>query len=198
MSPTQEEMTLLTQARDRASARVEVLKRDARSAQEAATEASLALAEFERRGGRPAERRKLEQALADAKAKAAEPWAERIAGAQQRVRDQQHEMQLFVGANLSELVATLEEEGRVVAATINAACEQLLKSFAERERIAGEISQLVSLIARVQPGDVSYSKSEQLAKLAADLLAGGGEPPPTLRRDPRQPRHGPPAETAAA
>ena len=72
-----------------------------------------------------------------------------------------------------------------------------MAAYHERERIAREISGLASLAGRVRPGDVSRTRAEQLARAASDLLQAGGEEPPTLDRDPRQPRHGELVEAAS-
>jgi uncharacterized coiled-coil DUF342 family protein len=78
---TATQMARLVAERDRARDRVDQLEAEAREASAAAQQASADLIEFERQGASPAGRRaKLEQALAEARAKAAEPWAERIAG----------------------------------------------------------------------------------------------------------------------
>jgi hypothetical protein len=185
-----EAMARLIDQRARASARVEEIEHEARASATAAAEASAALAEFERRGGRPAtERRQLEQALAEAKAKAAEPWAERAEGARQAVRDADQELQAFQGEHLSELVEALEADGRIATGKLNAAAEARVAAFSERERIAHEISLLASQVGRVFPGDVSFTCAEALVREARTLVAEGGEAPPELRRDPRQPRH---------
>jgi hypothetical protein len=70
--------------------------------------------------------------------------------------------------------------------------------FQERERIAGELSTLVSTVVRVHPGDVTYPRADQAARAASDLIESGGEAPPVLRRDPREPRHGMLADASVA
>jgi chromosome segregation ATPase len=76
------ELAKLHEQRSRAATRVDELKREARTAALAAADASAALADHDRHGGTPAaKRRELDQTLAAAKARAAEPWAEGVAGA---------------------------------------------------------------------------------------------------------------------
>lgn len=186
-----EGMARLVEQRERARARVDELEAAQREATAAAEQASVNLVELERRGVSPAGRRaKLEQTLAEAKARAAEPWAERVEGARQRARDAHTEVQRFVAERLDELVENLEADGRIAAQALTDAAEAMLAAYAERERVAREIAETCPLTARVAPGDVSRSKAEPLARAAADLIQGGGEEPPRLLRDPRQPRHG--------
>ncbi len=193
-------MARLVAERDRARDRVDELEREARFSGERAAAASAALTEFERRGGRAAERTKLEAELAEARAKAAEPWAERIAGARTRIGDHQAELQRFVGEHLQELVADREAEGEAGAARLTEAAERVLTAHREREQIAGEIAQLCSMVGRVHSTDITHSRGEALARAAGDLVDGGGEVAPKLVRDPRTPVHGSidPAETPEA
>jgi hypothetical protein len=104
----------------------------------------------------------------------------------------------FTGQHLEELVEGLQRVGEVGTANVNAAAAALVAAFQEREGIAGEISTLVSSVARLHPGDVAYSRAEQVVRAASELIEQGGEVPPLLQRDPRQPRHGLLTETEAA
>ena len=101
---------------------------------------------------------------------------------------------------MSELVADYEAQGRAVAEQLDTAARALVLAHAERERVAGQISQLASSAGRVHPGDVSRSAAERAAHAAADLLQNGGERAPELLRDPRTPRHAgiAPAESVPA
>jgi hypothetical protein len=141
-----EAMARLGERRARAAARIEQLEKEAREAGRALTEARDALVDFERRGGRPAERTKLERTLAEAKARAAEPWQERVEGARHALRDVDAEQQRFAGEHLTELVETLEADGRIAATDLNAHAQGVLEAFQRRERIAAEISALASTV----------------------------------------------------
>jgi hypothetical protein len=186
-----ERLAELLAERERIRTRVAEVDSQQREATAAAQQASDELIELERKGGRPgAQRSKLEQTLAEARARAAEPWAERIEGARQRARDAHGAVQRFVGEHLTELVESREVNGRIAAQALTDAAQAILAAHAERERVAREIAELCSLVARVSPGDVSYSRAEGLARAAGDLLQAGGEEPPVLQRDPREPRHG--------
>jgi hypothetical protein len=186
-------MARLVDLRSRANARVEELEGQARAAGQAVVEASAALAEFERKGGRPADRRQLEQELAAAKQRAEEPWHERVEGARAALRDADEQLRQYQAQHLNELVEALEADGRIVASKIDAACEAVVTAYSERERIAHEISAVASQVGRIHFGDISFSRAEALAREARTLIQEGGEVPPTLRRDPRQPRLGEPA-----
>jgi hypothetical protein len=193
-----EALARLSEKRDRAIGRVDELEGEARTAGQAAVEASAALAEAERRGVKAAERRELEEALFAARVKASEPWPERIEGARAAVRDAEREVQKFRAAHLSELVEALEEDGRIAVATLNATAEAMVTAFIERERIAHEISVMAGSVGRIHPGDVSFTHAEALVREARALVDAGGEAPPVLRHDPREPRLGSPVEQSAA
>jgi hypothetical protein len=186
----------LVEARHRARAAVDAIEAEQRTASEAAQAASERLTDLERRalGGEKvsaATRREAEEALAEARAKAAEPWGERIAGAQAALRDATARLQQASAQHLDELVEGLEQDGEAAASKVNEAAAALVAAHQERERVASEISMLCATAgARVRPGDVAYSRAEELARAAAALLDAGGEVPPALRRDPRQPVHG--------
>jgi hypothetical protein len=197
-------MAKLLERRERVRAKVDDLGAEQRQATAAAQVASERLAALEREalsGAKvsAATRREAEQALEQARSKASEPWAERIAGTQAAQRDAQVELQRFVSEHLDELVADLEQDGEAAAARLTEHARGIGAALSERERIAGEISSLISMIGRVEPGDVSRSRAEALARAASNLITEGGEDPPRLVRDPRVPRHGElePAESAA-
>jgi hypothetical protein len=189
-TPTAEAMARLVDQRSSASARVEEIEREARASASAAAEAAAAVVEFERRGGPAAERRKLEDQLSRAKSRAAEPWHERHAGAEQRVRDVDEELRRYQAENLTELMEALEADGAIAAADLTTHAEGVVEAFARREEIARQIAVLAGSVGRIFPGDVSGTNAQQLVDAASALIQAGGEIPPTLQRDPRQPRHG--------
>jgi chromosome segregation ATPase len=189
-APTAEAMARLVDQRARASARVEAVGREAREAAAEAAEASAQLAEFERKGGPATQRRKLEDQLIRAKSRAAEPWHERHAGAEQRVRDADQELRQYQAEHLSELIEALEADGAIAAADLTTHAEGVVEAFARREEIARQIGLTAQAVGRIHPGDVSATNAQQLVDAASALIQAGGEIPPTLQRDPRQPRHG--------
>jgi chromosome segregation ATPase len=198
-----ETMAQLTAERNRFAARVHELEADQRQANEMLAQARERLSEFERRGGKQAERAKLEQQLAEAKSAAEEPWPERIEGTRRASRDAQAKVQRFAAENLPELVAALEADGQIAADRINAAATEMLVSQQAWEQAAQEIGALLSLLGPVSPSDVSRTRCEQLAQEASRLLREGGETGPVLRRDhPRtpdaEPEPEPQSEPAAA
>lgn len=179
-----------------ATRRVSELEAEQRAASQARAEARAALVEGERNGIRPAERAKLEKALAEAETKP-QILGARIEGARQAVRDAEIAQAQCVRDNLSELVLPLEEQGKLAAAKINDGAEMILAGLAEREAIAGQISALASMVGWMQPGDVSRTAAEEAARAANALLGAGGETPPELLRDPRQPVQGEPLAAAS-
>jgi len=194
-----EEFSRLTDARVRAEARVRELEAEQRQAGVTLTATSEALAEFERRGdGKQAERTRLERELAEAKAAVAAPWAERIEGARRRARDARGEVQRFVTAHLAELVQARQVDGQAAADRINSAVSEMLAAYAEWAAVSQEISTLLSLVGPVRPGDVSFTRSEALAREASRLVQQGGEQAPVLRHSPGVPQHGRLAERPAS
>jgi chromosome segregation ATPase len=199
MATASVELAKVQEQRGRAAARVDALEREQRGAAAAAAAASAALAEHERQGGAPAgKRRELEQALAAAKSKAAEPWPERIAGARSAVRDCDRAVRSFVAENLSELIADLEADGQAAAERVNSAAADLLAAYSEREAVAARIGGLASMVGSLRPGDVTYSRAEAVAREATRFVQVGGEAAPQLRHDPREPRHAPLEAAGAA
>ncbi len=175
---------------DRAHERVRTLEREQYEAAAAARNASDQLAHFERTGGRAAERAKLETTLVQARSKAAEPWSERIRGAQAAVRDAQAAVARQVRDRFDELREEIEAEGVIVAEAFADAVRRMVELHAEREAVAQRLSALCSTITRLHPGDVSCSRASQVVIEAQRFLSGGVEEPPRLRRDPREPRRG--------
>jgi hypothetical protein len=187
-----EELARLERRNAEARQRVEQLERDQRAAGQARQEARAALVEAERRGAAPADRKKLEQTLADAEARASEPWPERIEGARAAARDLTGERRQLVAHNLLSLAEAVEADGGSAASAINEHCAGLIAAYHRRQELEQRLFTLASTVRVTEPGDVSRSKADQLAKAAMALLQAGGETPPVLRRD----RYGLQAQTA--
>jgi chromosome segregation ATPase len=184
-------MNKLVEARERANDRVRELEAEQRLASQTLVAARETLVQFERRGGgRPAERRQLEEALAKAKKAAEEPWSERLEGARRAARDAQHEVQRFVAEHLAELVEAREVDGQAAAERINTAAAEMLAGYQEWSQVATEINGLLALVGPVRPGDVSFTRCEALAREASTLLREGGEQAPVVRHRPGEPRYG--------
>jgi hypothetical protein len=198
MSAT-EQMATLVGERVRAESRVGEVEAEQRKASATLAATREAVAEFHRQGGgRPAERDRLEQALAKAKAEVDAPWAERIDGARRAARDARAVVQRFVAENLGELVEARQANGQAAAERINTACSEMLAGYQEWSAVANEISALLSMVAPVRPGDVSFTRCEALAAEATRLLHEGGERAPVVRHMPGEPRFGQLAEASSA
>jgi hypothetical protein len=172
----------LQEQRRRVAVRVSDLEAEWRAATAQAAEASAALAEVERHGGSATARHKAEEQLAAAKQRASEPWSERVEGARAATRDADQQLRQHVAANLDELVAGLEQEGQATADRLNDAAASLVQAHAEWQSIAGRIGQLITMVHRPGPLDVSRSVSDDAARAVAALVAGGGEEGPKLDR----------------
>jgi hypothetical protein len=171
----------LVEAREQAEARVYALEAEARASARRAADASATLAEFERRGGRPAERDKLEAALAEARAQAAEPWAERVSGARAAVRDADAEVRRFAGEHFAELVAGLEADGRLAAEHVDRAAEEFIRATERRAEAERNLISTVALTRRLDPNDVARSRADEAVAAVTALLQRGGEAAPVLR-----------------
>jgi hypothetical protein len=172
----------LRKRRARAAARVSGLEQEWRTTVAAARNASAALAEAERIGASASKFHTLESRLADAKARAAQPFAERIEGAKAAVRDTDQAIRAHIGGNLVELVEAKEADGARVAERINELAGALIEAWLERERIASDISALATKVAPISPGDVSWSRAEDAFRACTALLNADGEEGPTLSR----------------
>jgi chromosome segregation ATPase len=183
-------MAVVVDERTRADARVRELELERHEAGRAVSRAGLALAELERSGGAAADRRALEDALAKTKAKASEPWPERIADAQAAARDARAAVQRLAAEKFDELREELEQEGVEAAERLTAAAAEVVAAYAEREAVAGRLTALAATAgAPLRPGDVAWSKAERLA-LEARRVADEREVPPAFRRNPRVPPGG--------
>jgi hypothetical protein len=166
-----------------AAARITTIERTWQEANERVANASAALAQAEREGATTARLRKAEDTLGTAKAKAAEPWTERLDGARAAARDADRQLREFTAANLGELVAMLEKEGQQTADRINAAASELIAAWSEWEAIATRIGATITLVTPPGPYDVSRSTAEQTARAAMVLINDGGANGPTLDRN---------------
>jgi hypothetical protein len=196
-TPAADAMREALERHAQAESRVHELEAEQRQATANARSASAELEQFERVGGRASDRAKLEAKLTAAKAKAAEPWLERIRGAQAAERDARATVARVAGERFDDLRAGLEERGVAVAQSFDDAVRRVVELHGERERVASELSWLVSTVeGRLRPGDIAYSKGEALAHEAAQFLTSGGETPPRVRVELRERRLG--ATTMAA
>jgi hypothetical protein len=182
MDTTTARLEALYERRSSAAGRLAEIEQSRRDATRQVADASAALAQIEREGASAPKRRQAEEMLAGAKAKADQPWSERIAGAQAATRDADRLLRDHVAANLGELVTALESEGEAAAHAVDEAAANLVTAQLERDRIAAAIGQLITMVSRPGPADVSRSRADQLARDAATLAAGGGEDPPRVDR----------------
>jgi hypothetical protein len=197
------ELAKLREKQARLAARVSQVEGEQRAATAAVEAARNELVRLERSSAlgekvSQTARQRAEDALLQARTAGAAPWGERIAGAQEAARQAEQEVRAFIGRRLSELVEALEADGRTAAADLTAHAEGVIAAYERRETIAREISALASMVAPVRPGDVTRTASEQLAAACNALILGGGENPPRLAHDPRQPRYGQVPEQAHA
>jgi hypothetical protein len=134
-------------------------------------------------------RTKAEQTLVKARIAAHEPWAERRAGVQAAIRDQEHAILQFVAENLDELVAEIEEDGQDAAQALNRACRAVEDAYLQRMACEQRLTSVVGMVRIPRPGEIAFTRAEEVRRAAVALLMAGGEQPPTLKVDPREPRH---------
>ena len=190
------QMAKLDEAVEAARSRLYEIETSQAQAVQAAQQASAELAEFERHGsGRPAERQKLEDALAKAKAEANAPWQERQQGARAGLRDAEAELQVFTAEHLRELVVPVEERGAEAVADMVSAAQLLLDAHARRAAAEQELGGLMVKAGHlVHPSDVGPPSRAGGVVHEALRLVEEGEPAPVVRRYPGEPLQGKPAE----
>jgi hypothetical protein len=153
-------------------------------------QASESLADLERRRARgepvsDAERKRAEKALADARARAAEPWAERRRGLASAVRDMEGQLQRYVSEHWDELAGELAERAEEVKVRVDSALQSVLDVYAERQRVAQHATVLLGQVQQPRPNSVPYTKLQGVAReIGAVLLAGGEVAPVATRRVP--------------
>lgn len=187
-SPAWSEVGALLSRRAELTRIVDRIDVEQREATEARERAAAAVVDLERRahgGGEDvtdAQRQRAEAALGKARAEAAAPWAERRLGGQRAVADLDREIQRLIGERFDDLVAGLVAQGEEAARDLDAAASAVIAAHHRREAVASRLGALVSVVRRVEPGDVSYSRAEPLVRSAEALLGEGGERPVELRR----------------
>jgi chromosome segregation ATPase len=189
------ELAALVQRGDELRDRVGAVDQEERAAHDELRRVGAALADLERRAASGEEiadktREAAEKELARARATAASPWAERRAGVQAAARDQEHAIDLFIAQHFDELRVEVEEDGEAAAKAFDRGCRDIEAAYLERARVEQALTSLVARIRPTRPGDIAHSRAEGVRREVAALLLAGGEQPPKLRVDPRQPRHG--------
>jgi hypothetical protein len=179
------ELAKMEEQRAHAAARLDAVEREARAAGQAAEEASLQLSEAERHGASASKRHQLEAELAKAQARRAEPWAERLKGAQHALRDIDSAIRQHVTENFAEAAAPIEQDGEVAAQQVNEALAALIAACDTRRLVESRLAGLAVKVtgATLQPGDVARPRTDEVARAARALLDAGGEAPVKLRRD---------------
>jgi hypothetical protein len=170
-----DELDRLREERGRAGARVSGLEAEWRAAQEAVAQAAAEVAELERSGGSASSRHKVEEQLAAAKAKAAEPWAERVDGARRAIRDHDQKLRAYTASNFDEIVTDIEARGAEAAARLNEAATAMLAAAADWNQAASQLGATLARVRNPDPFDVSRPSSEDAIRAVAALVAAGGE-----------------------
>jgi hypothetical protein len=159
--------------------------RQARAAGAELVEAREALVALESRTGAgkvlAAERKKAEERLAAAESLYAEPWSEQRRGAERGAADAHAEIARCAAEHLAEIVAVIEEDGRVAAEMVDAAAERFIDAVERRAEVERALTEVVALTRPMRPGDVTWPRSDQAVIEVRALLERGGEAPPTRR-----------------
>ena len=90
-------------------------------------------------------------------------------------------MRLYATEHLSELIAGIEGDGRVVAERVNAAAREFVDATLQRAEIEQRLFAVLSLTRVTRPGDVNRARSDQAVAAVTTLLREGGEVGPELR-----------------
>jgi hypothetical protein len=176
------ELDRLAELEHEALARVDEVERAASAVGEELAAAQEALIEAERRRVTATDRRKLEQRLASARERHAEPWAERMQGARRAAVDARHAMQRHATEHLDELVAVLEADGRDAADGVDQAAHAFMRAVEHRAACESRLTSIVSMTRpSMRPGDIQRARSDEAALAVSRFLQQGGEAAPTLR-----------------
>lgn len=177
----------LVAARVEAARRSAAVEAEARRASQAVAGAREALVAHERRGGQAEERARLEAELHEAQELLREPWAERLAGAEARVRDAHREVAGYAQQHLDELVASVERSGEAAAAALTQHARGIEAAYLSWQQTAGELGGLLALVAQPRPGDVTRCRpqTDRLAAAARELLQAGEQQGPRVAPDAR-------------
>jgi phage shock protein A len=189
-------LAALTETRRGLDQRLDAIDAEQRQANEAVVRLSAELADLERRaagGERISDkaRTEAESALAKARVRHAEPWAERRAGVHAAARDADRDLRVYVSEHLTELLAELHENGEAAAEDVNRACRALGEAYLRRMDVERQVFALAAK-AGITTADVARTKAEAVVSEANALLQAGGEQAPLLR----QPQHDEPAAEA--
>jgi chromosome segregation ATPase len=155
-------LAALVAARHELDERLDVIDAEQRQATQDVERLSAELADLERRAAIGEKvsantRTEAEQALASARLRNGEPWAERRAGVHAGIRDAERDVRAFVTEHLDELLAELYEDGEAAAESVNRACRSLEEAYLRRMTVDQQIT-AVSGLAAGRPGDVSRTK----------------------------------------
>lgn len=106
----------------------------------------------------------------------------------------QHDLDANIAAHVAPSFDALAEElaadGQAAATRVDDAARALIDAYGERQGVEQRVFTLAGAIRNPRPGDVRRTRAEAVVAEAEKLLQAGGEAPPALLADPRQPRHG--------
>ena len=131
--------------------------------------------------------RAVEKALAAARARAGEPWAERIAGAREAARQADDAAKRHATTHYEELAQELRAEAEAAAARVDAAMADVLAARSEHTAVSARASALVvGAGGRNSYGMVPASRIDGVAReIDSVMLQHGGErapaPPDSIR-----------------
>ena len=187
-----EQLTALVDRRAQLLAHTDGLEREQRKSSQAATAAADAVADVERRtlageSVADGERKRLEGALVKARARAAEPWSERRAGAGRAVADHDQAIQRYIASTYDALHDGLRQEGDLAARAVDEAAAALVEAYRRWEDVLSRMTALSATIRPPRPGDWVRARGDVAAREAQRLVEQGGERQPDIR-DPRAPR----------
>lgn len=164
------------------------VERQRDQAGEAARAASAELARLEHaRGAGEAVVTKIvaaEKRLTAARAATAEPWAERMLGAQAAARGAVADAQRFAQANHHTLQLELAEDAHDAKTRADDALGALVDAYEQREAVSRRATALGALVGIRGRDMVPASRLGSVAKEANRVLAADGEQAPIVRAQP--------------
>lgn len=121
-------------------------------------------------------RSEVEHRLAEAEARRAEPWQERLDGAAQALAEADQEVMAFAADHIDELIADAEQQVAPAVARMNAMAVELANTITECHHASARITEVLHLGGfRVRPGAVGRLTTDELAQALAAFNLGGGQ-----------------------
>jgi hypothetical protein len=181
MNGAMAELQRLAEVEARLRDRIDEVNTAARFAQAELVAAREKLIQLEADGANAQKRGQAEKRLADATKATGEPWSERVQGAERAAQAAHDEVIRYATRNLAALIDGLEENGRAAAGQVDHAAQAFLDACQARVQAETELTAVVALTRRMNPGDIAHSRADEARLAVQALIERGGEAAPVVR-----------------